>query len=115
MRSRWVDPEWIPSVPRNDRGPFYCYVLWLPRVRQYYVGHTGNLEERLEAHFGNEVPSTRGLWKDALWVSSRMYSRTEARELEAVLKSWIKSGNSRAFERRTGCYLARGARLRELF
>ena len=47
----WVEPEWIPDIPENDRGPFHCYILWVADARQYYIGYTGNLAARLGAHF----------------------------------------------------------------
>ena len=56
--SNWVDPEWLPSVPANDRGPFHCYVLWAGDTRQYYVGHTSDPESRIEEHFDGMVMTT---------------------------------------------------------
>ena len=38
----WVEPEWIPDIPENDRTPFHCYILWVADTRQYYIGHTVN-------------------------------------------------------------------------
>ena len=112
--SNWVEPEWLPTVPVNDRGPFHCYVLWAGGTRQYYVGHTNDPEARIEKHFDGLVRTTVGHSLKLLWVSSPLRLRTDARRFEAALKSYIKSRNGAEFERCTGLYFARGATLLEL-
>ena len=42
--SEWVEPEWSPTVPVNDRGPFHCYILWAGDTQQSYIGHTTDLK-----------------------------------------------------------------------
>ena len=107
--SNWVEPEWLPTVPVNDRGPFHCYVLWAGDTRQYYAGHTNDPEARIEEHFDGMVMTTAGHSLRLLWVSGPLRLRTDARRFEAALKSYIKSRNGAEFERCTGLYFARGS------
>ena len=111
--SNWVEPEWLPSVPATDRGPFHCYVIWAGDTRQYYVGHTSDPEARIEKHFEGLVRTTAGHPMQLLWVSGPLRFRTDARRFEAALKSYIKSQDKGEFERCTGLYFARGATLLE--
>ena len=109
----WVEPEWLPSVPANDYGPFYCYVLWVEDTRQYYVGHTGNPEARNRDHFEGDVTTTSGYLLRLLWLSGSLDTRTDARRFEAALKSYVKQCNAGEFEWCTRLYFARGATLLE--
>lgn len=111
--SNWVEPEWLPRIPENDDGPFYCYVLWVKDTRQYYVGHTGDPEARIRRHFDQGVKTTSGYRLELLWISGPMAHRTDSRRFEAALKSYVKSGNKSEFERCTDLYFARGATLLE--
>ena len=111
QKNNWVEPEWLPQVPKDDKGPFHCYVLWVTDTRQYYVGHTGYLRDRIERHFDGNVRTTAGHQLQCLWISAEMLRRTDARNFEAALKSYVLSGNSSKWERCTGLYLANGATL----
>ena len=95
--SNYVDPEWLPAVPKDDRGTFYCYIFWLKETRQYYVGHSGKIDDGIRRHFRSGVKTTRGFTKKLLWVSREMRFRTDARNFEAALKHYIKSGNEAEF------------------
>ena len=107
----WVEPEWLPNIPKNDHGPFFCYVLWAEETRQYYVGHTGNPKARIREHFRSRVPTTSGYTLELLWISDPMSAHTDARRFEAALKSWVKQRNAEEFERCTDLYFAKGATL----
>ena len=108
--STWVNPEWLPTIPENDRGPFHCYLLWVKEARGYYVGHTGDPEERIQRHFEGGVKSTQGFLLTLLWVSDPMRRRREAQRFEAAIKSYILQGNERDFIRCTDLdYLVSGA------
>ncbi len=110
--SNWVEPEWLPSIPTNDSGPFYCYLLWVSDIRGYYVGHTGDPETRIKGHFSGNVKTTAGHLIELLWISYPMETRTEARHFEAALKSYVKSGDEYNFLRCTDLdYLVKRARL----
>lgn len=101
----WVDPEWLPTIPHSDFGPFYCYILWAKQAKSYYVGHSGNVDARIAAHKSGQVPTTRGNYLSVLWISDPIPRRTNARHFEAALKSYIHSGNEYDFERCTGLFL----------
>lgn len=107
----WVKPEWLPCVPQNDHGPFFCYVLWVAETRQYYVGHTGDLEARLRKHFSDGVKTTSGYRLKLLWLSGPMATRSSTRHFEAALKNYVLQRKSGEFKRNTGLYLAQGATL----
>ena len=110
--SNWVDPEWLPRIPANDRGPFHCYILWSD-TRQYYVGHTNDPESRIKKHFSDGVPTTSRHRLKLLWVSDGVRARTQARRFEAALKSYVKQRDEENFRRCTGLYFAKGATLLE--
>lgn len=109
--SNWIEPEWLPRVPGNDRGPFHCYVFWVADTRKYYVGHTSDPEERIRRHFRGGVRTTAGYDLKCLWVSDPIRSRRDAADFEAALKSYVRSGNGVDFKRCTGLYFMRGATL----
>ena len=110
-----VSPEWIPKTPKDDSGPFQCYILWVRDTRQYYVGHTGNLEDRLSRHFSGSVKTTKGHDLKLLWASEFLGDRrTPARQLEAKLKGWVVNGDVKSFEEYTGLYFAKDVTLLEL-
>lgn len=109
--SNWVEPEWLPNIPRNDRGPFHCYVLWVAETRQYYIGHTGDPDKRIRRHFNQGVQTTAGYRLKLLWVSGSMGRRTDARNFEAALKNYVLARNRDDWKRCTGLYFASRATL----
>ena len=111
--ANWVEPEWLPTVPRNDRGPFYCYIFWVRDTRQYYVGHTGNRGKRINKHLDGNVATTAGRQLKLLWESGALKTRTNAKDFEAALKYYIVQRDRFNFRRCTGLYLAKGATLLE--
>jgi len=70
---------------------FKIYILKSQKLGKYYTGHTGNLAERLKAHNGGRVRSTKnGIpWKIAYSESCETKSEAYKRELD--IKSY-KSG-----------------------
>ena len=111
--TNYVKPEWLPTIPENDTGPFFCYIFWAKDTREYYVGHTGDIDQRTKEHLNNRVKTTAGHDLRRLWVSDKMPKRSNARRFEAALKSYIKAGNATDFKRTTGKYLVKGAKLLE--
>ena len=101
--SPFIPPETLPRELRNDRGPFYCYVLWISDTWQYYVGHTNDPDRRIDQHKSGTVPTTREhcLSIELLWVSRKMGTREEATGFEAALKNYIESKKGDDFERCT--------------
>lgn len=107
------EPERLPSVPENDAGPFYCYVLYDRNNREYYVGHTGNPDARFGRHISGGVATTEGRYLIRLWESEPLPSRSDSQDLEADLKNFIYCGRESDFSDVTGLYLVRGAGLME--
>jgi putative endonuclease len=66
---------------------YYVYVIESESSGRYYIGQTGNLEERLERHNKGRVKSTkgRGPWK--LKYYFELKTRREAVSLEQKLKN----------------------------
>jgi len=89
-RAGWHDPEYLPEVEERDarlgRSAFYVYVLNTDYGQ--YVGHSGNIRARLNAHTRDEVPSTAGGNPTIIWRSRPCSTRTSAMRFEAALKSW---------------------------
>ena len=67
------------------------YILYSERVDQYYVGHTKNLEERLQRHnAGKSLSTKKGIpWK--FKTSITFESRSRAMKAE----KWVKNMKSR--------------------
>ena len=66
---------------------YYVYVIESESSGRYYIGQTGNLEERIERHNKGRVRSTkgRGPWKLKYYFEVK--TRKEAVSLEQKLKS----------------------------
>ncbi|MCY4047118.1 MAG: GIY-YIG nuclease family protein [Candidatus Dadabacteria bacterium] len=79
-------PELEEEDARFGRSKFYVYVL--DTEYGYYIGHSGNIEARINAHFADEVPSTAGGNPEMLWRSRPFKKRADATRFEAALKSW---------------------------
>ena len=85
-----VVPEWLPDVPANDRGPFHCYIFWIKETRQYYVGHTGKLDQRLEQHVQKWSVEHEGLYETVVvGVCPLPQAWTNVRNFEAALKRYV--------------------------
>ena len=72
---------------------FYTYILKSIKSGRYYVGHTSNLEERLERHNSGKVTATKnkGPWVVMSYETFDTKSEANSREL------YIKSMKSRVF------------------
>ena len=66
---------------------FYTYILKSLTSKRFYIGHTNNLELRLQRHNENKVISTknRGPWN--LIYCEKYNTRSEAMKRERYLKS----------------------------
>ena len=70
---------------------FYCYILRCADG-SYYVGHTDNLEKRLEQHQTGESWSyTRSRLPVSLAWSQEFSTREEARSAEKRIKGWNRA------------------------
>jgi putative endonuclease len=70
---------------------YYVYILQSQKDNRYYIGHTSNLEERLEQHNSALVKSTRYRVPFKIVHSEKFDTRTEAMKREYEIKR-IKGG-----------------------
>jgi len=72
---------------------FYTYILQSIKSGRYYIGHTNNIEERLERHNAGKVKATKnkGPWQVVYYEAYEMKPLANSREL------YIKSMKSRIF------------------
>jgi putative endonuclease len=75
------------------RFMFYTYILQSVKSGRYYIGHTSNIEERLERHNTGKVDATKnkGSWTVKYFETYKTESEANSREL------YIKSMKSRIF------------------
>jgi len=102
-RANWHDPENLPTLEEYDsqhrRKQFYVYVL--DTDFGHYVGHSGNLGARLNAHVQGRVLSTADGNPKKIWQSAPLSTRADAARFEAALKSW-RDNSREEFEQYTG-------------
>ena len=77
-----------------DEGSYWVYVLELLDGRRY-IGHTNNLDRRLQEHYRGRSPFTRRHQIKRLIYSEQYHSRSKAMKRERFLKSgkgreWLK-------------------------
>ena len=100
------DPKTVVRVqfpPGALREMFFTYILYSEKFNRFYVGHTSDIEKRLERHNKGMVPSTK-VYKPWIVVHIEEFStksKAAARELE------IKNKKSRhyiesLFKKQTG-------------
>jgi putative endonuclease len=72
---------------------FYTYILQSSKSGRYYIGHTSNMEERLDRHNSGKVTATKnkGPWVVVYFEMHETKTMANSREL------YIKSMKSRAF------------------
>ncbi|RYU92485.1 GIY-YIG nuclease family protein [Mucilaginibacter terrigena] len=72
---------------------FYAYILQSSKSGRYYIGHTENIEARLERHNTGKVKATKnkGPWILMSFESFQTKAQANAREF------YIKSMKSRVF------------------
>ncbi|MBT97405.1 MAG: endonuclease [Dehalococcoidia bacterium] len=67
---------------------FYVYILRSERNGRYYIGSTGNLQNRVTQHNAGMTKSTKGFRPWQLIYQEEFHSLSEARQRESKLKSW---------------------------
>ena len=72
---------------------FYVYILFSPSLNRYYIGHTGQLDDRLFRHTNSGSKSTKAAHDWQLVYSESYPSRSDAMKRE----SFIKKQKSRRF------------------
>jgi putative endonuclease len=75
---------------------FYVYILKSLRDEKYYIGHTKNLQQRIEDHNRGKSPSVRSRAPFFLVYQEECPSRAQAMQREKQIKAY-KGGN--AFEK----------------
>ncbi|MDN3547436.1 GIY-YIG nuclease family protein [Mucilaginibacter aquaedulcis] len=72
---------------------FYTYIIQSVKSGRYYIGHTSNIDERLERHNRGKVNATKnkGPWIIKYFETYKTKSEANSREL------YIKSMKSRVF------------------
>ena len=67
---------------------FYVYILLSDKTGHFYIGSTGNLQDRLNRHFNGRSKATMNgrPWK-LVWTQE-FDSRKEAVNREMEIKSW---------------------------
>ena len=67
---------------------FFTYILWSESLQKFYVGHTRQLDFRVEYHNRGSVRFTRAGVPWTLAHSERFPSRSAAMRREAEIKRW---------------------------
>lgn len=102
-RANWHEPESLPELESRDaqlgRTVFYVYVVDTDFGQ--YVGHSGNIVPRLNAHMRGEVSSTAGGNPKMVWCSQPCATRKQAARFEAALKS-LRDNRRNRFAEITG-------------
>lgn len=104
--SYWREPEDLgPEQDERDAAAsdrkYVVYVL--DTDYGHYVGHSGNLGERMRAHRKGEVQSTAGGHPKRVWTSRKFSTRADAASFEAALKS-LRDRRSPRFRELTGIH-----------
>ena len=66
---------------------FHTYILYSKALAQYYIGHTGNLQDRLNRHTNSGSKSTKKANDWALAFSKQFDTKSEAAQYEYFIKS----------------------------
>ena len=67
---------------------YFFYIIYSETIDKYYIGHTGNLKERLRRHNSNHKGFT-GKGNDWKLVLTENYkTKTEAYKRERTVKGW---------------------------
>jgi putative endonuclease len=67
---------------------FYIYILQSEKTHRYYIGSTGNLEDRINRHNSGRNKATKAGTPWKVVYTEEFESRSEAIKRELELKSW---------------------------
>ncbi|MEM6801136.1 MAG: GIY-YIG nuclease family protein [Bacteroidota bacterium] len=78
---------------------FYIYILYSARSDRYYVGHTHDLEARLQDHNHGDRPeqSKKFTFKHRPWIIVASFAVADNRSDALRVEKFIKKQKSRAF------------------
>jgi predicted GIY-YIG superfamily endonuclease len=82
----------MKTIQLKDLTLEYVYILMCNNQRTY-VGHTSNIEERLERHVGGRVPATKNIRPVKLLTYIAFTDKYKA----IAFEKYLKSGSGRAF------------------
>jgi putative endonuclease len=74
---------------------YFIYILHSTSADIYYVGHTGDVKQRLKQH--NELAESSFTSKHRPWVLKAVFSCSESRGLTMRVEKFIKKQKSKAF------------------
>ncbi len=74
---------------------YFIYILYSLKSDIYYVGHTGDVEQRIKQH--NEIAEDSFTSKHRPWVLKAVFSCGEDRSFAMRIEKFIKQQKSRAF------------------
>jgi putative endonuclease len=74
---------------------YYLYILYSESSDIYYVGHTGDVEQRLKQH--NELAGDSFTSKHRPWVLKAVFSCGENRGVAMRVEKFVKKQKSKAF------------------
>jgi putative endonuclease len=86
-------PPWVQNPPifggfcRLIRNMFYTYILQSLKSRRYYIGHSADIDERLERHNSGKVKATRNKGPWIVVYYEKYETKTEANSRELYIKS----------------------------
>lgn len=93
------DPRWDRADKNAPAKKFFVYVL--STKYGHYVGHTGNLDLRLNDHMSGKVQSTYGGRPKLIWKSKPLPSRDAAAAMERALKV-LRDGRDSEYSKLVG-------------
>ena len=88
------------EIPGSSPGParvclkknmYRVYILHSQKIDRFYIGHTADMNDRLQRHNNGEVFSTKAHRPWELVYSEEFETRREAMMRERELKSWKKT------------------------
>ena len=70
---------------------YRVYILHSQKIDRFYIGHTADMNDRLQRHNNGEVFSTKAYCPWELVYSEEFETRGEAMRRERELKTWKKT------------------------
>ncbi|PQJ09874.1 excinuclease ABC subunit C [Flavipsychrobacter stenotrophus] len=67
---------------------FTVYILYSFKTDKYYIGHTGNMDDRLMRHNGGRSTATKSGVPWLLKYTEKYASKTDAYRREMEIKAW---------------------------
>ncbi len=81
-----VPPEAVMRTP--EMSMFFIYIIQSEKTNRYYVGYTGNIDQRLEKHNAGGVNSTKHVIPWKLKYTEEFTNKVDAWKRERQIKSY---------------------------